>query len=481
MIHLATYKNTHMVIGRKHEIAVLRSALASKQPELVVLLGRRRIGKTFLARSILRDQIHFEITGMHRATLKEQLRNFHLVLSARRKGFTEPIDWLEAFQQLAAYIGSLRTKRKKVIFIDEFPWLDGRRSRFLPAFSNFWNNYASQRNDLLVVICGSAASYMVRKIIKDKGGLHNRITKRIQLEPFNLAETEQLLRHNRVQLTRYDIIRLYMALGGVPYYLQMVQPGESTAQAIDRLCFHKGGPLREEFNNVFASLFDHSENHARIVRALAKLRKGMTRDQVARESRVRTGGTLSKTLEELEASGFIQRYAPWTGVKEPLYRLSDELSLFHLKYIEPSRPAQGAYWAKLQGQPSGRAWSGFTFESICLKHVEQIKYGLGITGIHSAEGSWFSKGPPGAQVDLLIDRADNVVNLCEMKFSDGPFTIDAQYARELAAKARAFRRETGTRKSILLTFITTYGLTGNAQATQLVQNELTMDDLFAAL
>lgn len=470
-----------MLIGRSHESAILRSALASKSPELVVLLGRRRIGKTFLARKVLKGHVRFEITGMHRATLKEQLRNFHLVLSAHRKNSPEPADWLEAFQQLAAYITSLRGKRKKVIFIDEFPWLDGRRSRFLPAFSNFWNAFASTRNDLMVVICGSAASYMVSKIIRDKGSLHNRITRQIRLEPFNLAEAEQLLRHNGVQLTRYDILRLYMVLGGVPYYLQMVQPGESTAQAIDRLCFRKDGPLRNEFNMVFASLFDHSENHERVVRALAQMRKGMTRDQVARQSKVRSGGTLSKTLDELIASGFIQRYTPYSGVKDPLYRLSDELSLFHIKYIEPGRPAKGAYWAKLQGQPSARAWSGFSFESVCLKHVEQIKHGLGITGIHSAEGAWSAKGSPGAQVDLLIDRDDNVVNLCEMKFSDSPYTINAKYARELAVKMKEFRKQTGTRKSIFLTFITTHGLTGNAIATQMVQNELTMDDLFVAL
>lgn len=469
-----------MVVGRKYEIGVLRGALASKGPELVVLLGRRRIGKTFLARHIFAKHIRFEITGMHRATLKEQLRNFHLVLSRHRKGLPQPADWLEAFQQLAGYIVSLRGKGKKVIFIDEFPWLDGRRSRFLPAFTNFWNAFASKRNDLVVVICGSAASYMVTKIIKDKGGLHNRITRQVRLEPFNLAETEQLLKQGGVKYTRYDILRLYMVLGGVPYYLQMVRPGESTAQAIDRLCFRKDGQLRDEFNQVFASLFDHSENHGVVVRVLAQVRRGMTRNEVARLSRIGSGGTLTKTLDELEASGFIQRYTPYRGVKDPLYRLSDELSLFHLKYIAPSRPTKGAYWAQVQGKPGGRAWAGFSFEAICLKHVEQIKHALGISGIYSAEGSWTSKDP-GVQIDLLIDRDDHVVNICEMKFSEGVFTIDAAYAKELAQKLKSFRRGTGTRKSLLLTFITTYGVAGNVHATQLVQNELTMDHLFIDL
>lgn len=474
---LATYKLYAMVVGRKYEMEVLRGALASKRAELVILLGRRRIGKTFLARHVFAKHIRFEITGMHRATLKEQLRNFHLVLSRHRKGFPQPTDWLEAFQQLADHVASMRGKAKKVIFIDEFPWLDGRRSRFLPAFTNFWNAFASRRDDLIVVICGSAASYMVSKIIKDRGGLHNRITRQVRLEPFNLAETEQLLKHNGIRLTRYDILRLYMVLGGVPYYLQMVRPGESTAQAIDRLCFRKDGALRDEFNQVFASLFDHSENHGMVVRSLAQVRKGMTRNEVARHSRIGSGGTLTKTLDELEASGFIQRYTPYSGVKDPLYRLSDELSLFHLKYIAPSRPAKGAYWAQLQGKPTGRAWAGFSFEAICLKHVDQIKHALGISGIHSAEGAWTAK-QPGVQIDLLIDRDDHVVNICEMKFSEGVYTIDAAYAKELTQRLKAFRRATRTRKSLLLTFITTYGVAGNVHATQLVQNELTMDDLF---
>lgn len=468
-----------MVIGRSEETAQLLEALSSRQAELVVLHGRRRIGKTFLVRNVCKEHIRFEINGMHRATLKDQLRNFHITLAAHRKNLAEPVDWLEAFQQLGTYIASLRGKRKKVIFIDEFPWLDGRRSRFLPAFSNFWNAFASKRKDLVVVICGSAASYMVRKIIHDRGGLHNRITRHVRLEPFRLAEAEQLLRHNGVRLTRYDVLRLYMALGGVPFYLQMVKSGESAAQAIDRLCFRANGPLRDEFAKVFASLFEHSDNHERIVRALARVCKGMTRDDVARASKVRTGGTLSKTLQELEASGFIQRYMPYRGIKEPLYRLSDEHALFHLKFIESSRPSGGSYWTRLQGQAAFVAWAGFTFETICMKHVEQIKQGLGISGVHSEHGSWFARrANGGAQVDLLIDRDDHVINLCEMKFRTAPFTIDKKYAGELGRKIEAFRQETGTRKAILLTFVTTYGLAPNSYSRQLVQGELSMDALF---
>lgn len=471
-----------MVIGRKEEQDILQRALRTRRPELVVVYGRRRIGKTYLIRNMYKEHLCLEWSGMHRGTFKDQLKNFHKALSAKRKGLPVPADWIEAFGQLERYLNALRSNAKKVIFIDEFPWLDGRRSRFLPAFSNFWNGYASKRDDLMVVICGSAASYMIDNVINDKGGLHNRITQRIHLRPFDLHETELLLRQNKVKLTRYDILQLYMAMGGVPYYLQMVEPGESVAQAIDRLCFDRNGFLRGEFNNVFASLFDQSQNHEAIVRALSKVRKGLTRTQVLAKSKLASGGTLTRTLNELEQSGFIEHYSPYKGSKDPLYRLTDEYALFYLKYIEGTRPAKRGVWAKLNGTPSHKAWAGFTFETICMKHVDHIKEGLKISGIRSVEGSWAGKGSgDGAQVDLLIDRDDNVINLCEMKFSTTQFTIDKKYAAELAKKVQAFISATRTRKSVFVTFITTYGTERNAHRDQMVQNELTMDALFAEL
>ena len=473
---------TNPIIGRKEECDLLLSALRTPRPELIAVFGRRRIGKTFLIRNLYKEHVLMEWSGIHRGTLGDQLKAFHEAFKKKRKNAPLPTDWMDAFALLAKHISEQRSRKKKVIFIDEFPWLDSRRSRFLSAFSHFWNSFASTRNDLVVVICGSAASYMIDNVINDKGGLHNRITQRIHLRPFDLHETELLLRQNKVKLTRYDILQLYMAMSGVPYYLQMVEPGESVAQAIDRLCFDRNGFLRGEFNNVFASLFDQSQSHEAIVRALSKVRKGLTRTQVLAKSKLASGGTLTRTLNELEQSGFIEHYSPYKGSKDPLYRLTDEYALFYLKYIEGTRPAKRGVWAKLNGTPTHKAWAGFTFETICMKHVDHIKEGLKISGIRSVEGSWTGKGSvDGAQVDLLIDRDDNVINLCEMKFSSTPFTIDKKYAAELAKKVQAFTSATRTRKSVFVTFITTYGTERNAYRDQVVQNELTMDALFAEL
>ncbi len=477
---------TVMLVGRRNEYGILQEALSTGHSELIVVHGRRRIGKTFLIRHAYADRITFELSGMHRGTLRQQLKNFHLALPAKARSKQPPADWMDAFELLGRHLdkhvkpkGRAKTAPKKVVFIDEFPWLDGHRSGFLAAFSNFWNSYATKRKDLVVVICGSAASYMIRHVINNKGGLHNRLTRSIRLQPFSLHETEALLKSKRIRYTRYDILQLYMALGGVPYYLQMVKPGESVAQAIDRLCFDRQGFLRGEFDNVFASLFDHPGNHEAIVRTLAKVRKGLTRNAILEQSGVASGGTLSKTLRELEESGFIEHYTPYDGRKDPLHRITDEFTQFYLRFVEGSRPARGGVWSKLARSPAYRAWAGFTFETICMKHVDEIKEALRIGGVRSVEGSWIGKGDEsGAQVDLLIDRDDNVINLCEMKFSTAPFRIDKHYAAELTSKVDAFTTATRTRKSVFITFITTHGLTANAYSRQLVQNEVGMDALF---
>jgi len=470
------------LIGRKNEISILQNALKSNKPELIAVYGRRRIGKTFLVRNVYKNYIQFEFSGINNCSLKQQLNNFYLTLADKNDSFKKPTDWIEAFHQLNQYISKLTSKKKKVIFIDEFPWLDSRKSNFLSAFDNFWNSYATKRDDLVVVICGSAASYMVKNIIKSKGGLHNRITNKIQLLPFNLFETELLLKKNKVKLTQYDILQVYMAMGGVPYYLEKILPGESVVQAIDRLCFTKDGVLRNEFNNVFASLFDQHDNHEAIIRALASVRKGLTRTEIAKKSKLKSGGTLSKTLTELEESGFIEKYLPYKGNKDSVYRLTDEYSLFYIKYIENIKPSNKGIWIKMYNQPTYKIWSGFSFETICIKHVEQIKEGLKISGVNSLQGSWIEKNKKNnAQIDLLIDRDDNIINICEMKFYNTGFILDKKYANEIAKKVDAFCLSTKTKKNIFVTFITSYGLISNKYSKQHVQSELTINHLFIDL
>lgn len=470
------------VIGRKHEKEILANALKSSRPELIAVYGRRRVGKTYLIRNVYKNRIQIEFTGTHDVSLKKQLKNFYLTLSSHTPDTQEPTDWLEAFHQLSRYFDTLKSAKKKVLFIDEFPWFDTRKSNFLPAFECFWNSYASKTSDLVVVICGSAASYMLKNVIKSKGGLHNRLTQQIQLAPFNLYETEKLFNYNKVKLSRYDILQVYMAIGGIPFYLEKILPGESVAQALDRLCFRKDGFLRLEFKEVFASLFAQHGNHEKIVKVLANVRKGLTRTEILVKSKINSGGALTKALLELEESCFIESYTPYKGKKDSLIRLTDEYSMFYIKYIENTKPAQTDIWMKMQGQQSYKIWSGFSFETICIKHFAQILEELKISGINTTHGSWIKRNTRNnAQIDLLIDRDDRVINVCEMKFYDSTYTLTKKYALEIANKIDAFTASTKTKKSIFITFITTYGVTANEYSRQYVQNELTMDALFVDL
>jgi hypothetical protein len=393
-----------------------------------------------------------------------------------------PSSWLRAFVMLDSYIDTLPADKPAVLFFDEFPWIETRRSGFLQAFDHWWNASASQRSHLKVVICGSAASWMIDKIINNRGGLHNRVTQTLRLLPFTLGETQQYLQSKQVTLELYSQLQLYMAMGGIPYYLQNIQPGESSAQIIDRLCFSKDGPLKNEFNNLYKSLFAHSESHELVIRALAAKGKGLTRNEIIAECGFTSGGTTSKILRELEESGFIHPYVPFQkNANESIYKLSDEYSLFYLKFIEHAKDKEAGAWLRQYGTPAYAIWSGFSFESVCQKHVLQIRRKLGIEGVLTDTSTWRhvpAKGEQGAQIDLLLDRQDRCINICEMKFSSDEFVIDKTYAAELDRKVNVFSTETGTKKTIFLTMITTYGTRRNEHYLGRIQTEVLMPDLF---
>ena len=470
------------VIGRIREIKELDRLLASKEAEFLALYGRRRVGKTFLIREHFKKQFCFELTGVKDGTLKEQLVNFHQQLSGRsRKLRPLPASWQEAFQQLADHLGSLRGNGKRVVFLDELPWLAGARARFLPALDHFWNAFASKDPRLILVICGSAASWMIEKVIDHKGGLHNRVTARMKLKPFTLAESSRFLESRGVRLTHYDQIMLAMVMGGVPHYLKEARPGESAVQTIDRACFSDSGQLRGEFDRLYASLFDYPDRHVEMVRELAKHPQGITRSALTRV--YTTGGRLTHTLREMEEAGFISCQAAFgKNSKDTIYRVTDEFSLFHLKWLDSgSGTGTGSFLSK-SNTPVWRAWSGYALESLALKHTRQIKSALGVARVDSTQCGWVHRPneiwPDGAQVDLLIDRADNTINLVEIKFSQGEFTITKSYAAELRRKVAVFKGVTATRKNVFLTFLTTHGISSNAYAKELVQAELTTDCLF---
>jgi hypothetical protein len=367
----------------------------------------------------------------------------------------------------------------RVLFFDELPWMDTEGSGFMSALEHFWNAWASAQSQLILVVCGSAASWMISHLINNKGGLHNRVTRRIRLVPFSLGETEAYFKARSIPLDRYQIVQLYMVMGGIPFYLEQIQTGRSAFQEIDRLCFTEGGLLREEFMNLYLSLFDHPDKHLSIIEALARKNKGLTREELIAEADLSNGGNTTRTIAELLESGFITgTLAFGKRIKTTIYRLTDPYSLFYLKFVRDTRAAGTGTWMSRLDNPSWRAWSGYAYENVCILHITPIKKSLGIAGIYSEVSSWQSRDQ-GAQIDLLIDRRDHLITVCEMKFSTDPYTITKSYKNQLEHKLTAFRTETATRKTVFLAMITTFGLQQNEHSIGAVQNSLDMNDLFS--
>lgn len=472
-----------VIIGRDPEKHLLGEILASPEAELLAVYGRRRVGKTFLIRTTYAKHLAFEFTGIHHASLADQLKNFtQAIWAVAGVGVGRPANWSEAFAMLQLYLSPLLKQKKQVIFLDEFPWIHTARSNFLQAFGHFWNTWASRQANLVVVICGSSASWMIQKVLNDRGGLHNRVTKRMRLLSFTVAETATFLQHRGIRLNHYQVLELYMAMGGVPQYLKEVKGGESSAQAINRICFSKDGFLQGEFPNLFRSLFDNSQHHTEVIRALSKKAKGLTRNEIIEACSFTSGGGATQVLDELAESGFITPYIPFDRrVKDSIYKLTDEYSLFYAKFIGSAKGFDKDAWQRISDSPSWRAWSGYAFESICLKHITSIKRALGIEGVYTEVSIWRypgNKDVQGAQIDLLIDRQDRCINLCEIKFVNGEFVIDKKYASELDSKVRVFKEQTKTRKTIFPTLITTYGTRKNDHYVGRVQAEVQMEIFF---
>lgn len=470
------------MIGRKEELAILQSLERSGRSAFVAVYGRRRIGKTYLIRHVFEGKFTFYITGIAHVGLQAQLANFYAAL-VRYFPWAEdkpmPENWFQAFQYLITAL-ERDEAGQKVLFFDELPWLDIPKSGFIPALEHFWNSWASARRDVLLIVCGSAASWMINNLINSRGGLHNRVTHRIALDPFTLAECETFLQQKSANYNRYQIVQLYMAFGGIPFYLDLVDPGKSVAQNINDLCFTPRGTLRREFENLYASLFKNAGRHVAVIETLAKSAKGMERSELLKLMKITDGGTITKTLRELEESGFIKKYPAFgKGNRYVLYQLSDFYSFFYLRFIKDSSDLDKDFWLKAIDNPEIRAWSGYAFEQVCLAHLDQIKQALGISGVQTRSSAWVGEsGGQKAQIDLVIDRRDEVINLCEMNFSVHVFQMDKRYAEELRRKIAVFKSATQTKKSVFLTLITTFGLEPGGHGGGLVQNSLTMDVLF---
>ncbi len=475
------------IIGRKEEQALFKNYLESPKAELIAVYGRRRVGKTYLIKSFFNEKFDFSLTGLYDVSKAVQLSQFQKRLEDYSGSRVKrPKDWFEAFDLLANYLDTLK-KDKIIVFLDEIPWLDTPKSNFLAAFSQFWNDWASMKRNFKLFVCGSATTWMLSKFIGDKGGIYGRVSRAIWLRPFTLGETQKFLKEIKgIDLNQKQTLSIYMVFGGIPYYLDMIEKGKPLDANIDNLLFSQGAPLRHEFDFLFRSLFLNSKIYRLVVEALSQKLKGLTRQELMEALKIKEGGMLTEALDNLAKCDFIRKYsAIGKSERDAMYQLTDLFSLFYLKFVSGDSGQEQHFWTKISGKPAMIAWSGYAFEQVCLHHTEQIKKSLGISGIISNVHSWSCRpftdkngtAWQGGQVDLVIDRSDGVINLCEIKYVSGKFVIDAQYAAHLRERAALFGAVTKSSKAIQHTFITTYGVKQN-QNSDIVQSEVTAEGLF---
>ena len=499
-----------LFIGRKKEQQLLKEYIASDQSEFVAVYGRRRVGKTFLIQHVVGEDYVFYAAGMHKVPMRIQLANFMQGIKKHNPKVRVPKTWLEAFMALETYLEGL-TEGRKIVFIDEMPWMDTPRSNFISGLEHFWNSWASWRDDIKLIVCGSATSWIINNLIKNRGGLHNRVTHKIPLKPFTLKECREYFQARGFRLGEKQIAECYMVLGGVPFYLSKMDKGEGVAQNIDRLLFAEDGELHDEFKSLYNSLYKNAVKHIKIVTALAAKGKGMTRQEIIGLTKLPDNGKFSLVLEELESCGFIRSYAPFTVNKrsaksederqspDTLYQLVDPFTLFHFQVMRRAGTRDAHFWSNNQNSHIFSTWSGLAFEKLCLNHEEQVRAALGVSGVSAEVFSWFSKASAkgasadaeadsnagkkkvikarGAQIDMLIDRADKTINVCEMKFWSMPYVMTAKDEADIERRILALRRETGTDKNVIVTLVTTKGLVRNEHS-ECVQKVVVLEDLF---
>lgn len=478
------------MVGRKKEIEELNRIYNSNRAQLVAVYGRRRVGKTYLVDEAFKGKMTFRHAGLSPievekgasiSPLKAQLKHFYnsLLLHGMKKEQC-PDNWLDAFLMLEIFLESRNTSEKQVVFLDELPWMDTHKSGFITAFEGFWNTWGCHRDNLIVIICGSATSWITDNLINNHGGLYNRLTFEIKLSPFTLKECEEYFTEEGIKLSRYDITQAYMVTGGIPYYLSYFKRGKSLPQNVDELFFSKNAKLKNEFERLFYSIFNRPEMMISIIKFLGTKNAGYTRSEIAANTGFSLGGTFSQALDALIESDFIVKYVPFGYSKRmEHYKLADPFCMFYIKFVENKNKLDETFWQQNQASQRVVSWRGFAFEGVCFNHINQIKQALGIGGVSTVYSSWSKRedDKDGTQIDLIIERKDNVVNMCEIKFYGNDFCVNKEYHKTLINRQQILSKELSPKMIIHNTLITTYGLKYNEYSSDF-DNVITLDDIF---
>ncbi len=471
------------MIGRQQQLAQIESINNSAESAFVAVMGRRRVGKTYLIDNAFAGQIIFQISGIQDGNTKEQLKNFDRILQQRfKKKNIKSNDWGEAFFTLRLCLSNLPKRKKKyVVFLDELPWMATTKSGCLQQLANFWNDYLSKANNFILVICGSASSWLINNVTNDKGGLHNRLTDILRVEPFTIKEVATYLSTRKINWTNTEIVKIYMALGGIPYYLAEIQKSDNATSAIDRLCFSSSGKLRNEYNNLYKALFFNAAIHEKITAALSTSQKGLLRLEIIKKCKLANSGTTTRALEELINCGFIITINQFGKKKrDEVYRLNDEFTNFYHKFIKPQNVLNSNVWKEVTQTQAYKIWLGYTFEYLVYKHIAVLKNALGINGVYTEISThYYNIGKQNAmQIDLLLNRKDNTISYCEIKFTEDAYILDKKKYEQLKTKIQNFKKNNAVKKQVQCVYISNGAIKQTAYSNEIIDQNITLNDFF---
>lgn len=476
------------IIGREKEKKELEKLYNSRYPEFVAVYGRRRVGKTFLISEYFNNSFSFSHSGLSpiemndtpNSKLQMQLNSFYnsLVKYGLKKTKT-PQNWLDAFLLLEELLESKKEDRL-LVFLGEIQWFDTPKSYFTTALESFWNGWASKKN-IMLIVCGSSTSWIMNKLINNHGGLYDRITYQIELSPFTLKECKDYLNSMNIRMSNYDIVQSYMAVGGIPYYLHYFDEELSFPKNIDNLFFDKKAKLKDEYDRMFSSVFSNPEQMKRLVKCLFTKKVGLTRKELLDKLNIQSSGQITEQLEALISSDIIIKYYSFGESKrEQLYKIVDPFCLFYLNFVDNNKNNSVSYFESIYNSSKANSWKGVAFENVCFNHIDQIKDALKISGVSSYETLWAKKGNEeeiGTQIDLILDRADNVIDLCEVKFYNDLYSLNKDDYLKIERRKNIISSMVPKRKIIHSILITSYGLKKNEYSNAFVKT-ITIDDLF---
>jgi AAA+ ATPase superfamily predicted ATPase len=423
-------------IGRKVEIAQLTALIDLPRPSIAVIYGRRRVGKSELIRHVTQGKNVLSFEGLEGQPKHKQIKNFLFQLSAQSNIREKNIsDWPDALILLR----TLTQDGQWIIILDEFQWMANYQNELVSVIKMIWEKYLSQNPDLTLILCGSIASFMKSKVLKSSA-LYGRTDYELNLHELNLSEISEFFPGKGSD----EVIDTAMLVGGIPKYLELISEYPSLYDALEPLAFSQDGFFKTEYDRLFASHFGKKPIFMKIIQTLATNPYGLTTGKLAKEMQVASGGTLCHQLDDLESAGFLHSIIPFDkpeGSKLRKYILMDAYVRFYHSIIRGSMkettPPNTQFHA-IMSSPRYAAWAGMAFEFLCMRHHKEISRILGFHGIPYTAGPFFQRktlDTPGVQIDLLFERSDKILVLCEMKYllASVPGDIIDQVNRKVSA------------------------------------------------